>query len=143
MLTFEAVQQFAHLIVKDPEVAKVLEDNFGDKAELIKARLLTKLPIGELEDEVIDTLQDLVLNNGKTYSQFLGKGSYGEYPIDVRGIGEAYWVEAQDHDDEGFFDSIEDAEEYVRSNWNDSLKSFKSRRVSEPFGKEKTKANKK
>lgn len=143
MLTFEDVHKFAHLIVKDPEVAKVLDDNFGNKAELIKARLLTKLPIGELEDEVIDTLQDLVLNNGKTYSQFLGKGSYGEYPIDVKGIGEAYWVEAQDHDDEGFFDSLEDAEEYVRSNWNDSLKSCKGKRVAQPSGNEKNKSPRK
>lgn len=55
-------------------------------------------------------------------------------------MGDAYWVEAQDHDDEGFFSSIEAAEDYVRSNWNDSLKSSKGKRVKQPSGKEKIKS---
>jgi len=139
MITSDDVQQYAHLIVRDPDVARELLEKYGDKAEVIKARLITKMPLGEDENDVIDTLHDMVLNNGKTYSQFLGVGDYGEYPIDVKGLGEAYWVEAQDHDDEGFFDSIEAAEDYIGFNWNDNIKPYTGKRVAPSTGNQKNK----
>jgi hypothetical protein len=71
----------------------------------------------QLRDAVIDA----VVNEGPVIKEFLAEQSKGVYPINVAGVGGAYYVWAQEYDSVGFFDSIEQAIAYVQSEYGEFL----------------------
>ena len=76
-----------------------------------------QLPAEALYDEAFDAWQDL----SPEVRAWTAEQDKGEYPIAIRGVPGAYFVQAQEHDDSGPFDTVEEAEHKVKSNFGEFL----------------------
>jgi hypothetical protein len=71
--------------------------------------------------ELQDVALDLLLNYAPVVEEFLAEESKGIYPITIRGVEGAYFVDAQEYDTEGMFSTIDDAIRCVNENWGEFL----------------------
>ena len=71
--------------------------------------------------ELHDLTLDLLLNHAPVVEEFLAEESKGIYPITIRGVEGAYFVDAQEYDHEGLFSTIDDAIRCVDENWGEFL----------------------
>lgn len=88
-----------------------------------------------LADHDENFLLDLLHNDGRLYRRFTAKGSFGNYFIDVKGLGGVYFYWAPEFGITGYFLSLEDASNLIISNWSDSLVSISGRNYRRPFKK--------
>lgn len=112
------IEEFLAQIVRDPVIRGLLEDKFGKQTNKI-----IKVLVANAEDppkstwEAFDLIRDSLHNDARTFSEWSAYGSFGEFPITVRGLGGVYFVQAPEFNDAGYFASVADAEAYVSSNW--------------------------
>ena len=92
--------------------------------------LCNELPV---DGELHDFLTELLHKEARLYVRFWGRGDYGSYHIDIRGLGGIYLVSANEFDNAEYFSSLEDAESYIKDYWGDSLNSWRGRHYREPF----------
>ena len=71
----------------------------------------------DLKDAVVDAL----MNEAPVVREFLAEQSKGVFPINIAGVEGAYYVWAQEYDAVGLFDSIDQAESYVQSEYGEFL----------------------
>jgi hypothetical protein len=131
---FEAVAKY---LPADELAVKAIRKQFPTQApELIKAIEAGESP--ECNGEDIQTfLLDLLHNESRLYTRYTARGSYGNYYIDVRGLGGVYFYHAPEFDLTGYYLSIDDAGADITMNWNDSLTSYDGRSYREPFVSQK------
>ena len=84
--------------------------------------LLTAEPNTLTEDDLYDSGYDALLNEAPTIEQFTAEQSKGEYPVVIRGVPGAYFVQALEYDDIGVFDNIEQARDALFSQYWEFLK---------------------
>jgi len=72
---------------------------------------------GDTKDAAVDAL----MNEAPVVREFLAEQSKGIFPINVVGVDGAYYVWAQEYDAVGLFDSIDQAESYVQSEYGEFL----------------------
>lgn len=65
-----------------------------------------------------DTLLELLSEQYETVVEIKAYGGYGAFPIEVRRLGPAFWVSAQEFDDSGLFPSASEAECWARSDYD-------------------------
>jgi hypothetical protein len=96
-------------LVRDSELRAAFEE-YVDGALLQKAE-------AELDDDEWLMLRcaanDAVLNEGPIVEQYWARGSFGPFPVDVKGVPGVYLVCAPDFDHEGPFPTVERAREHV------------------------------
>jgi hypothetical protein len=94
-----------------PVVQTALRDEFGKDGSAI----IAKMKAGEsLSDEKLgahDIILDLVHNNSDVADSLAGWSSaYDDtFPINVMQFGSVFWIEAEEFDDIGYFDTLEEA----------------------------------
>lgn len=143
MIDWEKVEPVMGKLARDLIVKKALKKEFGKEADIILAKLTVNLPLGERHNDVLDLMQDLVGNDGRHYTRFTASQSYGPYEINILGLGGVYWYSAPDYDWEGVFDSLQEAEDHIRSNWCDLLIHSRTRHYRPAFGTVKKRTEKK
>ena len=104
-----------------PHIAAGLED----------PALLEK-PFKDLAQSESDTLWDAAMDawmnespeevprTGYTWDSY-GGGSWDAFPIGVRGVKGAYFVHAQEFDNEGPFTTLEEAQDWLETNYSEFL----------------------
>ena len=75
----------------------------------------------ELRDEAIGLLWDAFTNESDVLATFTANGSFGEYPVEIKGIDPLCFVWAPEFDKVGPFRSVKAAEAYLLREWTDSL----------------------
>lgn len=130
LLTFEEIRRY---LIDDAHVRNEIARTFKNDAPTI----LMSLARGEepqLPDADVDTfLIDLLNNDGRLYKRYTAHGSYGGYPIDIRGLGGVYFYWAPEFDTTGYFLSVDDASDSIERDWADNLVSRKGRTYRAPF----------
>ncbi|NCC04607.1 MAG: hypothetical protein EOM37_11340 [Proteobacteria bacterium] len=114
------------LVIK--EIRKQFKNNIVDVVYSIKNTNYL-----EIDNAYYDFLMDIMDNSARIYTEFTANGDDGNYPIYVRGLGGIYFVDATEFDNVGYFISLNDAEDYVRADFN--LSSRSERRYFSPFFK--------
>jgi hypothetical protein len=126
-------ERVARYLVADALVVKAIRCEFGSATD----QIIQSIAAGddpECDDVDLQAfLEELLLNDGRFYRQFTAIGSYGKYPVDIRGLGGVYFYSAPEFGSTGYFLSIVDACEAVQLNWCDSLTSSRGRKFREPF----------
>ena len=129
-LTFEEIRRY---LIDDAHVRDEIARTFKSDAPAI----LTSLARGEelqLPNADVDAfLIDLLHNDGRIYKRYTAHGSYGGYPIDIRGLGGVYFYWAPEFDTTGYFLSVDDASDSIEWDGADNLVSSKGRTYRPPF----------
>lgn len=74
------------------------------------------------EEKRADMVVDAFINEAPIISSYTAEQDKGEYSILVRGVPGAFSVEAQEFEDAGVFDSVEDAEKFVSMNHGEFMR---------------------
>lgn len=77
-------------------------------------------------DEVYDRISDVLRNDAPVIEHFTGDGGVGPFPIEIRGFGGLFFVEAQEFDPDGVFDSLEDARDCLHFNYDPFIDNYKN-----------------
>jgi integrase len=92
--------------IRQSELRFKLADYLEDRGCLIKPlSILTPIQIDSLHDACVDTLK----NDAPAIEEFAAEQGCGPYLVVIRGVAGAYFVEAADHDDSGFFSELDEA----------------------------------
>lgn len=135
MIGWEAVEPVMGKLARDSIVKKALKREFGKEADIILAKFTLGQPIGDRHGDALDLMLELVGNNGRIYTRYTAKESYGPYEINIFGLGGVYWYRAPDYGwSDVLFDSLQDAEDTVRSNWCGLLIHSRTRHYRPAFG---------
>lgn len=130
ILTFEEIQKY---LVRDRHVRSQVSRKYGSNAPKI-LEILAKGDDPDIADADVSTfLIDLLHNDAHLYSRFTARGSYGNYHIDIKGLGGVYFYWAPEFGSTGYFLSIDEASDAIVSNWSDSLTSSSGRVYRKPF----------
>ena len=131
ILRFDEV---AYKLVSDPFVVKDLSKQFTKE---IAYELIIKIAAGDSPERngvhLYNYLEDLLRNEGRLYRRYMARGSFGNYSIDIRGLGGVYFYEANEFGATGYFLSLEDTDNEVTSNWMDNLVSSTGRWFRDAF----------
>ncbi len=134
MIGWEEVEPVMGKLARDPVVKKDMKAKYGKEADIILAKLTLGQPLGERHNDVLNLMRDLVGNNGRLYTRHTASESYGPYEINILGLGGVYWYFAPEYGWTGLFESLEDAEGDVESNWCDTLIRSRTRHYRPAFG---------
>jgi len=92
--------------IRQSELRFKLADHLDDRSCLIKPlSVLTPAQVDGLHDACVDTLK----NEAPAIEEFTAEQDIGPYLVLIRGVAGAYFVEAADYDDSGFFSELEEA----------------------------------
>src|SRR5436190_12474095 len=103
----------ARLLVRDETIVKAFGREFSNASDRIR-RMAKR---GELKDGEWTLLHDTLHNDARTYRTFSEIGSFGDYPIEILGLGGVYFVRAPEFDWTGYFSDIEHADLFISSSW--------------------------
>lgn len=133
MAEAQELNKLIKFVAMDEIAAKALKKRFGvSSAEAYD--LISSDESAEIDGESLtDFLTDLLENEARLYRRFTARGDYGNYHIDIRGLGGTYFYSAPEFGVTGYFDSIDDADDAVTSEWSDSLTSYNARQYREGF----------
>ena len=133
MAEAQELNKLIKFVAMDEIAAKALKKRFGlSSAEVYD--LISSDESAEIDGESLtDFLTDLLQNEARLYRRFTARGDYGKYHIDIRGLGGIYFYSAPEFGVTGYFDSIDDADDAVTSEWSDSLTSYNARQYREDF----------
>lgn len=130
LLAFEEIRRY---LIDDAYVRDEIVWTYKQDAPAV-LRSLARGEEPDLPDADVDTfLLDLLHNVGRLYKRYTAHGSYGSYPIDIRGFGGVYFYWAPEFDTTGYFLSVDDASDAIESDWADNLASSKGRTYRPPF----------
>lgn len=75
-------------------------------------------PLSEEQmDEVVECMEEAFGNFADEVATFYIVGGELDYPVAINCFAGIYWVRALEGDDEGYFDSQQEAQDYAFSNW--------------------------
>ena len=104
--------------IRQSELRFKLADHLDDRGCLIKPlSVLTPIQIDSLHDACVDTLK----NEGPAIEEFTAVEDCGPYLVVIRGVAGAYFVEAADHDDSGYFSELEEARSRLHFDFGEFL----------------------
>ena len=129
-LTFDEIQTY---LIRDPHVRSEITRAFGGNAQRILESLCKDVDPEIIEADTRAFLIDLLHNDARLYSRFTARGSYGNYHIDIKGLGGVYFYFAPEFGATGYFLSIDEATDAINDNWSDSLTSSFGRIYRKPF----------
>jgi hypothetical protein len=106
----------------DPHISKALQNKLVQKEILRWYKLDENMSFLQLidtfdEDKVHDTVHDAI--RSIIVEEFEAEQSKGVYPIMICGVEGFYIVDAQEYDEEGPFDTLEQAKQCVLDNWGE------------------------
>ena len=109
-------------LCEDPRVKAEFKRAFGPRAEKVIAELIS----GEIEESVlnaddeypVDVISDLVFSESEVILQFHGAAPDHVFPIDILKFRNVYWVQVQEFDPSGYFDSLTKAALYATDNYD-------------------------
>jgi hypothetical protein len=107
-------------LVEDPVVSRALEEEFGAE----KDRAVAELLMGDLSGEgghAHDVISDLLSNEHETVEVLYGLGYAGAFPISIERLGPAIWIQAVEFDPIGYFDTVEEALEVARGEYDTAI----------------------
>ena len=108
-------------MLPDEIVVNALNREYGDAAQ----KVIKELKEGGSPEingvYALDFLADLLMNEARTFKTYWALGDFGEYPIQIYGLGSVFYHKAPEFDLAGYFESEEDAEDDIKSNWSDNL----------------------
>jgi len=81
---------------------------------------LESLPKSQLDD-LYDAAFDTLINDTEVRSRYRAEQDKGEYFIQVRGFNNAWFIQAPEHEDVGFFNTPAEADEYISLNFGEFL----------------------
>ncbi len=97
---------------KDKDVKADLKRAFGHETPGVLARMIAATLTPEEDASVDGIVTDAVLN-GYDEATFYGQGSFGYFPITIKGTASVYLVKANEFDDIGYFPSVADARAFA------------------------------
>lgn len=101
-------------LLANPHMRQEISNHLDDEE-------LTSADFDNLADSDLAALHDAALeafDEAPVVKSYLATGGDGEdYPIEIFGVLGVYAVRAQEFDDEGMFETVEEAEDYVGINW--------------------------
>jgi hypothetical protein len=113
------LESFFPSLVALPSVESSLRKEFGKDASAIIAKLNAGEPLSNEELGAHDIINDLVRNDSVMVDSLAGwRSAYNDtFSIDVMQFGSVFWVEAQEFDDIGYFDTLEKAKDAAEFNY--------------------------
>lgn len=101
-------------IRRNPELKRELVSMFSLAPRLLRKGIdkMSQDELGELEDAALDAMKSCA----PTVHSFSAEGSFGSYPIDIRGVQGAYFYAAPEFDDSGYFSTLDEA---ITAVWGD------------------------
>ena len=130
LLDFEEIKKY---LINDAHVRSRILRKFKKDARLIMESVLKGQDFDLPGLYVNSFLNDLLHNDARLYKRFTARGSFGNYHIDIKGLGGVYFYWAPDFGSTGYFISIDEASTLIVSNWADNLVSFSGRVYRKPF----------
>src|SRR6266481_7585127 len=90
-------------------VQTVLRKEFGKRAPAIVAKMKTGRSLSDEEVGAYDTVCDLIRSNSFVADSLTGWSSADDdtFGINIMQFGSIFWIEAQEFDDIGYFDTLE------------------------------------
>ena len=88
---------------------------------IISSGLAGDLNPGISEDERHDLALDALSNDAPVFSSKEAEQDKGAYSVVIRGVPGAYFVQANEYDDAGVFDSLDEAESYMWLNFGEFI----------------------
>jgi len=79
------------------------------------------LILSDDELDAHDIIVDIVINEWDVVGELTGLGDFGEFPIYICNYGPAFWVFAPEFGTEGYFRTIEEAQNWAESNYEPSV----------------------
>jgi hypothetical protein len=100
-------------------VQTALRKEFGKHAPAILAKMKAGKSLSDQELGAHDTIHDLVSNNSIVADSLTGWSSADDdtFGINIMQFGSVFWIEAPEFDDIGYFDTLEDAKEAAKFNY--------------------------
>ena len=114
-------EEIVERLLPDEIVVNALNREYGDAAQ----KVIKELKEGGSPEingvYALDFLADLLMNEARTFKTYWALGDFGEYPIQIYGLGSVFYHKAPEFDLAGYFESEEDAADDIKSNWSDNL----------------------
>jgi hypothetical protein len=113
------LDSFTADLIRFERVQEELREKLGVESEEIIEKVLAGEQLDEFDlGACHDTLVDLVMNESEAVKSFTGLGGYGEFGINVMKFGSAYWIQAAEFDNIGYFSSEDDASSVAESEYD-------------------------
>lgn len=127
------IEAVARYLLADASVLRALRKEFGVRSSLVIDSV--RSGIFQINDLVhpLDFLCDMLRNESRLYTRFHVRGSFGSYPVDVRGLGGVYYFHAPEFGSSSYFLELNKAEDAVVHQWVDTLVSARGRRYRPAF----------
>jgi len=113
-------------LMSSPIVIKSMHYRFGDDAD----RLIDRVKKGEAPEfdgiYIPDFLYELLINDAQQFGTYTARGDFGNYPIQIFGLGDVYYYFAPEFGMTGYFLSKEDAAISIQIDWADNLVSYET-----------------
>jgi hypothetical protein len=88
--------------------------------------VLTVKPLGELDEEDVDRLSEVAVEALRdcaiAVESYEAEQDKGVYDINIMGVPGAYYIEAPEYDDMGFFETLEEARKELRGRYGEFLR---------------------
>ena len=107
------------LIRFSKELSSAVTENLSDPT--LAAKAAEDLSNDDYDSDLHSACVDALMNEAPEVHAFIGRGSYGDFPILVRGIPGIYFVEAMEFDDRGPFETLGKARDYAASDFADFI----------------------
>lgn len=108
---------------EDPRVKAEFKRAFGPRAEKVIAELIS----GEIEESVLNAddeypesiIIDLVFSESEVIPELHGATPDHVFPVNIMKFRSVYWVQAQEGERSGYFDSLAKAARCATEYWTD------------------------
>ena len=106
-----------------PSVQAALKEEFGKDGLTVIAKMNAGETLSDEELGAHDIIHDLVHNNSVVADSLAGWSSASDdtFPINVMQFGSVFWIEAQEFDDIGYFDTLEEAKDAAEANYEPTI----------------------
>lgn len=106
-------------------ISAIRRSRLGAELERGATAAIGNRPWSELnkaeQDELYDACLDALFNEAPVKKTFMAEGSFGDFPICIKGVSGAYFVSAVEHDEAGPFDTLDEANAWISLNFGHML----------------------
>ena len=113
------IEELWHVLVQDPKIQSAIRGHDEERADTIIEKLRQRTALDNEDGEVYDLVSDAFYNEAETFEEYEAEQDKGAYNVVVRGVEGAYFVEAIEHDTEGVFTSLAEANSYAEANFGE------------------------
>lgn len=106
-------------------ISAIRRSRLGAELERGATAAIANRPWSELnkaeQDELYDACLDALFNEAPVKKTFMAEGSFGDFPVRIKGVSGAYFVSASEHDEAGPFDTLDEANAWISLNFGHML----------------------